>query len=34
MIQSVAPDGRFEYVNDAWQSTLGYTREELGELTL
>ena len=34
MIQSVAIDGRFEYVNAAWLSTLGYSREQLGELTL
>ncbi len=34
MIQSVAPDGRFVFVNSAWCSTLGYTREEVRTLTL
>jgi PAS domain S-box-containing protein len=34
LIQSVAPDGRFEYVNRAWRETLGYTEEEVSRLTL
>ena len=29
MIQSVAPDGRFVFVNRAWLETLGYTEAEL-----
>jgi PAS domain S-box-containing protein len=29
MIQSVRPDGTFEFVNPAWQHTLGYTDEDL-----
>ena len=29
LIQSVAPDGRFLYVNRAWQETLGYTDHDL-----
>lgn len=33
MIQSVDPDGRFEYVNAAWLRTLGYMAEELASLT-
>ncbi len=28
IIQSVAPDGRFLYVNKAWQTILGYSAEE------
>lgn len=34
MIQSVAPDGRFLYVNPAWLRTMGYTREELSHKTI
>ncbi|MFV2065826.1 MAG: PAS domain S-box protein [Pirellulales bacterium] len=34
LIQCVAPDGSFVYVNAAWKQTLGYTDEELKELTL
>jgi len=34
LIQSVAPDGRFLYVNAAWLRTLGYTQEEVGRLRL
>ena len=33
-IQSVAPDGRFVYVNRAWQETLGYSAEDLSRLTI
>lgn len=29
MIQSIAPDGRFLYVNPAWARTIGYSPEEL-----
>jgi PAS domain S-box-containing protein len=29
LIQSVAPDGRFLYVNRAWQETLGYSEHDL-----
>ncbi len=29
MIQSVLPDGTFEFVNRAWLERLGYTDEEL-----
>jgi PAS domain S-box-containing protein len=34
MIQSVAPDGRFIFVNSAWLNTLGYTQDDLSTLTL
>lgn len=34
MIQSVLPDGTFEFVNRAWRETLGYTEDEVGRLTL
>ncbi len=34
MIQSVLPDGTFEFVNDAWRNTLGYTDEDLLEMTV
>src|SRR5436190_977119 len=34
MIQSVRPDGTFEFVNRAWRDTLGYTDEEAGEMIL
>lgn len=33
LIMSIAPDGRFLYVNEAWQKTLGYTFEEVGALS-
>lgn len=32
MIQSVRPDGTFEFVNKAWLDKLGFTREEVTEL--
>lgn len=32
MIQSIRPDGTFEFVNPAWCNTLGYTPEEADEL--
>ncbi|UKL14364.1 PAS domain-containing sensor histidine kinase [Dissulfurimicrobium hydrothermale] len=34
LIQSVAPDGSFIYVNRAWLETLGYTVEEVARLKL
>lgn len=34
LIQSVKPDGRFEFVNRAWLKTLGYVDDELESLTL
>ena len=34
MIQSVAPDGQFIFVNTAWLETLGYTEAELPDLNL
>ena len=34
LIQSVAPDGRFLYVNRVWMDTLGYSQEELPRLSL
>ena len=34
LIQSVDMDGRFVFVNSAWQQTLGYTKEDLKELRL
>jgi len=34
LIQSVDPDGRFQYVNDAWLKTLGYKKSEIDRLTL
>ncbi|MGB9639463.1 MAG: sensor domain-containing diguanylate cyclase [Anaerolineales bacterium] len=32
LIQSVAPDGRFLFVNRAWRETLGYSEEDLKTL--
>ena len=32
MIQSVAPDGSINYVNDAWKETLGYDDEDIAAL--
>ncbi|MBI4825371.1 MAG: MEKHLA domain-containing protein [Nitrospirae bacterium] len=34
MIQSVGPDGKFIYVNNAWLKTMGYTMEELQGITM
>ncbi|MBD2181701.1 adenylate/guanylate cyclase domain-containing protein [Aerosakkonema funiforme] len=34
LIQSVAADGNFIYVNRAWQETLGYTEAEIANLTI
>jgi len=34
LIQSVAPDGHFQYVNKEWLKTLGYEKSEIGRLTL
>ncbi|QEF95028.1 PAS domain S-box protein [Methanothermobacter sp. KEPCO-1] len=34
MIQAVDPEGRFVYVNRAWMETLGYTEDDLENLTL
>ncbi|HAZ43977.1 MAG TPA: hypothetical protein DDW76_16275 [Cyanobacteria bacterium UBA11369] len=34
LIQSVAPDGRFLYVNKAWKKTLGYNCAEVPNLTV
>ena len=34
LIQSVAPDGRFLYVNKAWREKLGYKEWEVANLTL
>jgi len=34
LIQSVAPDGSFIYVNRAWKETLGYSEAELAELKI
>ena len=34
MIQSVAPDGKFIFVNPAWRKTLGYTEKELSNLSM
>lgn len=34
MIQSVRPDGTFEFVNKAWLDTLGYTPDEVSALDM
>ena len=34
MIQSVLPDGTFEFVNDSWRNKLGYTDDDLASMTV
>lgn len=34
MIQSLRPDGTFEFVNRAWRTTLGYTDDDLLQMTV
>lgn len=34
LIQSVRPDGSFEFVNQAWHDTLGYSADELANLVI
>ena len=34
LIQSVGPDGSFQYVNRAWMRTMGYGPEEVSSLTI
>lgn len=34
LVQSIMPDGHFEFVNKAWYDRLGYTPAELPDLTL
>lgn len=34
LIQSVTPDGRFRFVNAKWLDTLGYTAEDIPNLTI
>jgi diguanylate cyclase (GGDEF)-like protein/PAS domain S-box-containing protein len=34
LIQSVDPDGHFQYVNNAWLKALGYKKSEIDRLTL
>ncbi|MBN1290038.1 MAG: PAS domain S-box protein [Actinobacteria bacterium] len=34
LIQNIAPDGSFIYVNPAWKKTLGYSDEEINKMTL
>ena len=34
LIQSVAADGRLQYVNRAWRETLGYSRGEISDLMI
>ncbi|QGH69462.1 PAS domain S-box protein [Pseudactinotalea sp. HY158] len=34
IVQSILPDGHLEFVNHAWHTHLGYTPEELPDLTL
>ncbi len=34
MIQSVLPDGTFEFVNGAWRNALGYTNDDLPNITV
>lgn len=34
MMQSVTPEGRFRYVNNAWLKTLGYKKQEITSMTI
>ncbi len=34
LIQSAGPDGRFDYVNNAWRDALGYSEDELRTMTM
>jgi diguanylate cyclase (GGDEF)-like protein/PAS domain S-box-containing protein len=34
LIQSIGPDGRFLFVNNAWKKTLGYSDDEIKNLTV
>ena len=34
MIQSVSPDTKFQFVNDVWLETLGYTRKDVENLNM
>ena len=34
IVQSVLPDGRFEFVNPAWHRILGYSEEDLEKITI
>ncbi|MBS3794779.1 MAG: MEKHLA domain-containing protein [Candidatus Thorarchaeota archaeon] len=34
LIHSIKPSGSFEFVNQAWKNTLGYTEEETDEMTI
>ncbi len=34
LIQSVTPDGRFRYVNNGWKQALGYSDEEIADLSV
>ncbi|NJD57332.1 MAG: PAS domain S-box protein [Nitrospirae bacterium] len=34
LVQSIGPDGSFQYVNRAWMETMGYGPEELSSLTI
>jgi len=34
LVHRVTPEGRFTYVNQAWRDTMGYSEEEIKELSL
>jgi PAS domain S-box-containing protein len=34
LIQSVKPDGHFRYVNNSWRQALGYSEDEISDLTI
>lgn len=34
LVQSVSPEGRFQFVNRAWKEALGYTQDEVGKMRL